>query len=199
VLNNTVDDTSSIAFAAPFSTWRVGQNKPPDAPNALDAFFIYQESIGATRLIITAAGRVGIGINNPVHPLHLGNGAYCTAAGVWTSVSDRESKTGFLPVEPSLVLSNLAALPISEWRYKVEADGVKHLGPTAQDFYSAFGLGESDRAIGAVDADGVALAAIKGLHQLVREKDAEIQELKSAVAELRQLINEAANKLRAQP
>jgi hypothetical protein len=41
----------------------------------------------------------------------------------------------------------------------------------AQDLYAAFGIGEDDRHISAVDADGVALAAIQGLYQLVLEKD----------------------------
>ena len=39
----------------------------------------------------------------------------------------------------------------------------------------AFGLGEDDKYISAVDADGVALAAIQGLYGLVKEKEAEIK------------------------
>ena len=35
-------------------------------------------------------------------------------------------------------------------------------GPMAQDFYAAFGLGNSDKSIGLLDASGVALAAIQG-------------------------------------
>jgi hypothetical protein len=169
-INNTVDEQTSIVFAAPFSTWRVGQNKPPDAPGAFDSFFIYQQNAGATRLLITSDGRVGIGTNNPVFPLHLGNGAYCTAGGQWTSVSDRNAKTDFTPVRPRDVLARVAVLPISEWRYKTETNGAKHLGPMAQDFHAAFGLGDSDRTIGSVDADGVALAAIQGLNQKVEDE-----------------------------
>jgi hypothetical protein len=33
----------------------------------------------------------------------------------------------------------------------------------AQDFYRAFGVGEDNKHIASVDADGVAMAAIKGL------------------------------------
>jgi hypothetical protein len=176
---NTVDEPAALSFAAPFSTWRVGQNKSPDAPNAFDSFFIYQESANATRLLITDTGRVGLGTNSPLHPLHLRNGAYCTAAGVWTSVSDRDAKTDFVPVNPRDVLARVAGLPVAQWRYKVEDAGVKHIGPTAQDFHAAFGLGESDRTIGAVDSAGVALAAIQGLNSLVAEKDAEIHALRA--------------------
>jgi DNA-binding FadR family transcriptional regulator len=46
----------------------------------------------------------------------------------------------------------------------------------AQDFRAAFGLGDNERTIATVDADGVALAAIQGLNTKVelalRERDA---------------------------
>ena len=41
----------------------------------------------------------------------------------------------------------------------------------AQDFYKAFGLGEDDRHISTVDADGVALAAIQALYRIVNEEN----------------------------
>jgi hypothetical protein len=179
VIANTVDEPASLSFTAPFSTWRVGQNKPPDAPGAFDSFFIYQQSAGATRLLITDTGRVGIGTNNPVYPLHLASGAFCSIGGQWTSVSDRNTKEDFRSIKPREVLAKVAALPITKWKYKTEAAGVQHLGPTAQDFHAAFVLGESEKAIGTLDANGVALAAIQGLNEVVREKDAEIRALKA--------------------
>jgi len=42
--------------------------------------------------------------------------------------------------------------------------GVRHVGPMAQDFYVAFGVGADDKHITSIDEDGVALAAIKALH-----------------------------------
>ena len=38
---------------------------------------------------------------------------------------------------------------------------------------AAFGLGVSDKLIDTIDSDGVALAAVQGLHALVRERDAD--------------------------
>ena len=55
----------------------------------------------------------------------------------------------------------------------------------AQDFYAAFGLGLGDKTIDTIDPNGVALAAIQGLHELAREKDAEIEELRAANYNLR--------------
>ncbi len=61
-------------------------------------------------------------------------------------------------------------LPISKWSYKVEDGSVRHIGPMAQDFAAAFGLGSDDRSIGTVDADGVALAAMQAL---LRDREGE--------------------------
>ena len=56
------------------------------------------------------------------------------------------------------------------------------MGPMAQDFYAAFGLGGGDTTITSVDPDGVALAAIQGLDEKLTEelkrRDAENAELK---------------------
>src|SRR3546814_3807503 len=43
----------------------------------------------------------------------------------------------------------------------------------AQDFTAAFNVGEDSRHINTVDADGIALAAVKGLYELVRERSEE--------------------------
>ena len=55
------------------------------------------------------------------------------------------------------------------WNFKDLHDG-RHMGPMAQDFYAAFGLGNSDRTITSVDPDGVELAAIQGLNQKLEEQ-----------------------------
>jgi hypothetical protein len=54
----------------------------------------------------------------------------------------------------------------------------------AQDFYAAFGLGDSDKYIAQGDAQGVALASIKGLYQLLQEKNEESRRLQKRLAAL---------------
>jgi len=83
----------------------------------------------------------------------------------YASTSDRNRKENFTPVNPSDVLEKIAALPISRWNFK--GDAVVHMGPMAQDFHAAFGVGPDDKHIATVDADGVALAALQGLNQKV--------------------------------
>ena len=104
--------------------------------------------------------------------------------GSWASVSDRSLKLDVTPVDAHAVLAKVAAMPVSTWRYRTEVSGARHMGPMAQDFHSAFGLGDSDRAITAVDADGVALAAIQGLHQVDGELRAENEQLRARVRTL---------------
>lgn len=84
-------------------------------------------------------------------------------AGAWSNVSDVNMKEDFRDLDGEDVLSRLARMPVREWRYKAQDAGIRHLGPTAQDFHAAFGLGESDVRISTVDADGVALAAARAL------------------------------------
>ena len=84
-------------------------------------------------------------------------------SGTWASASDRNLKTDVARIDDAAVLDKVAALPINRWSYKSER-GVHHVGPMAQDFYAAFGVGEDDKHITSIDEDGVALAAIKALH-----------------------------------
>jgi hypothetical protein len=77
-------------------------------------------------------------------------------------------------------------MSISTWSYKTDDPSVRHLGPMAQDFYSAFGLGDTDRAYYPVDAHGVALAAIKALARQLEEQNARIDRLELENRELRE-------------
>jgi hypothetical protein len=155
-----------------------------------------QQNVGFRPLVLQpSGGNVGIGTTSPAYPLTMNSGAYCSLAGVWTSVSDRNSKEAFTAINPRAVLEKVTALPITEWKYKVEADGTEHIGPMAQDFHAAFGLnGADDKHIATVDEEGVALAAIQGLNEKLNEKDVEIQDLKQSVAELKAMVERLVSK-----
>ena len=119
--------------------------------------------------------------------------------GAWNCTSSRDQKQDFATVDAQAVLQRVAALPITEWRYRTETSGARHMGPTAQDFHAAFGLGDSDKSIGLIDANGVALAAIQGLNLKVeeqraalREREVEIRALRDEVAALRDTRDDVA-------
>ncbi|MFQ5492407.1 MAG: tail fiber domain-containing protein [Phycisphaerae bacterium] len=94
-----------------------------------------------------------------------------SGSGAWSAMSDRNAKENFKPVDPNDVLDRLVAIPLETWNYKSQDPSIRHIGPMAQDFHAAFGVGEDDRHITTIDADGVALAAIQGLYQIVKTKD----------------------------
>ena len=124
------------------------------------------------------------GSGNPTAGVTLAPGG-----GSWSSISDLNVKANFTSVDGQDVLASLAGIPITTWNYKAQDDSIRHMGPVAQDFYAAFGLGESDTSITTVDADGVALAAVQGLYQLSQEQAARIQALETQNASLQQRLD----------
>lgn len=103
--------------------------------------------------------------------------------------SDRNAKENFKPVDSGSVLAKVATLPVTEWNYRDDASGGRHIGPVAQDFHAAFGLnGGDDKHISAGDEGGVALAAIQGLQKELAERDARIKELEGRLDKLERLI-----------
>lgn len=128
-------------------------------------------------------------------------GAKLTKAGVWTDVSDRNAKIQFQSVNPQAVLAQVAGLPITTWSYKAEDAAIRHIGPTAQDFYNTFNVGNDDMHLAALDTNGVALAAIQGLYQVVQEElkvcNSEISDLESQVASQRAQLDELEARLAA--
>ncbi len=113
-------------------------------------------------------GRVGI-----PKIIDTSTGAYLSNDGQWVNASDKNMKERFVPIDGQEILDKLAGLSMSTWTHK-NNPAVRHIGPMAQDFYGAFGMGGDDKAISTVDADGVALAAIQGLYQLVKQENAEL-------------------------
>ena len=104
------------------------------------------------------------------------------AGASWSCSSDRNLKHSLKKLDGRKVLAKLAAMPVYQWQPKGQNTHVKHVGPMAQDFMKAFGVGDDDKMIGMQDADGVALAAIQGLNQIVKAKDAKIAALEKANA-----------------
>ena len=154
-------------FGHPF--WEMQVTSDASAPQL--QFYLSNQS--GTRMRIDASGNV-----------------YATS---FNPSSDRNIKENFSTVSPQEVLDKVAALPITRWSFKQDKE-VEHLGPMAQDFRAAFGLGTDDKHIATVDEEGVALAAIQGLNQKLEQKETEITELKQNVAELKKMLQLLAEK-----
>ena len=108
------------------------------------------------------------------------NGARLTAGGTWTNGSSRLFKEGFAAINVGDVLSKVVSMPITRWTYRNSSEGA-HVGPMAEDFQAAFGLGSDDQHIATVDADGIALAAIQGLNEKLESENAELKARLAAI------------------
>jgi len=86
-----------------------------------------------------------------------------TLSGVLTEASSLHRKTDRRPVDGEAVLAKVATLPVETWRYRTDDASVRHMGPMAQHFYAAFGLGVDEEHLAPLDANGVALASVKAL------------------------------------
>jgi hypothetical protein len=148
---------------------------------------------------ITLNGKVGIGLTpTGTNILQIAGGAYCSGT-TWVNASDKNLKDNFKHVDPSVILAKVSAMPISTWHYKSEAGQLRHIGPTAQDFYTAFNFGYDDKSITTVDEGGVALAAIQGLDEKVegrsKNEEGKIQKLETENEVLKQQNDLLAQRL----
>jgi hypothetical protein len=203
-LNTASGDTSTVAggstnTASGTLSFAAGNN----ANATSDGCFVWSDFSSqndptncgvANAFVARAMGGVYL-ITGGTYPAY--TGAVLNAGSTsWTTFSDRNGKDHILPVDPQDVLAKVAALPIATWNWKSQDAAIRHMGPMAQDFAAAFGLGETPRGINTVDSEGVALAAIKGLYELhertekaLRAKDREITALRQELKAIKAVLN----------
>jgi len=185
----------SNAAAANTSTFAFG-----NAHARFVGSFVWGDTATSTRqldfapnqFVVRATGGVGfytnvantIGVELPI------------GGGGWTVLSDRNAKEQFRDLDSEDLLAKIARMSIPEWSYKDQPGSVRHIGPMAQDFHAAFGLGENPLRINMIDADGVALAAAQALEARTRALDERSQRLERENAELRERVEKLERLLR---
>ncbi len=102
-------------------------------------------------------------------------------ATAFSALSDRNAKENFEEIDATEILEKLGELPLTAWNYKADPGQRRYIGPVAQDFHAAFGLG-NDTTINTLDADGVALAAIQALYRENQDLKARLERLEALVA-----------------
>jgi hypothetical protein len=133
---------------------------------------------GGYRLLTNASGSTGVTL--------------APSGSSWASLSDARAKENFVGLDGRSVLDALEAMPIREWNYIAQDDEVRHIGPTAQEFHAAFGLGSDPLRIETIDADGVALAAIQALIRENRALGEENEALRRRLDDLETRIDRLA-------
>jgi len=158
IINNGAPQTE-LTNSSNNVTWRLGQNNG-------GSFVINETSnVAVAEMRIDSNGDVFVN-------------------GVMVHSSSRDLKENFTPLSPRNVLAEVAELPVMVWNFKKDENDTRHVGPTAEDFYGAFGLGTTDKYISDGDTTGIALLAIQGLHEVVQEKNQEIDELRTRMEAL---------------
>ena len=100
--------------------------------------------------------------------------------------SDRNSKDHITNLNYSKILQAVTDMPIYEWQYK--EINRRHIGPMAQDFHKAFGLGDDDKTIASIDADGVALAAIKAQQEIIEVLQSRLEKQENELKVIKELL-----------
>jgi hypothetical protein len=104
--------------------------------------------------------------------------------GAWSNLCDARQKNFYGDPNTSDILNKVLSLPLHRWSYKTQSDNIQHIGPTAQDFYAAFQVGDNNTTISTIDPSGVALAAIQELAKRLNSVEAENAALRAQVQSL---------------
>jgi len=180
-----------------------GANFPSTAANQFNV-----RASGGTRIFTNGAATVGVRL--------------LPGSNAWSIASDRALKEDFQDIDKQAVLANVQQLEIQNWKLKDEEGNIRHIGPVAQDFHVAFGLGSDEHFIHTGDAVGVSLVAIQALaerneslaeqnqalerqvkefqHQLVEQHRAvagRVDMLQQENAELRQQLSQVLQQMQA--
>jgi len=97
----------------------------------------------------------------------------------WISLCDSTTKMNRTHADGNAILDKISAMPIDQWNYKHQPNGPLHIGPMAQDFWSAFHLGTDSLGIETIDADGVLFAAVKELASRNSDLEDRVKHLES--------------------
>jgi hypothetical protein len=142
------------------------------------------------QFLVRATGGVTIYTSyNPLSHTYPSGATLAAGSSSWSTLSDRNAKEHFATVNGHELLDKLNAVSMETWNYTSQDRTIRHMGPMAQDFRAAFGLGEDETRISTVDADGVALAGVQALYRLLLQKDEEVRALRTELEELRSEVS----------
>ncbi len=157
--------------------------------NKNNLFSITKVGTSSSEFQVFDSGAMIVGAGGATPNFDMDASGNITIQGTLMQNSDINAKENITSISTSNILDKVMALPISVWNYKFDEDHVKHLGPMAQDFFAQFGLGHTDDKIATIDTSGVALASIQELGNRLKQKDSEIEALKTSNERLSQRLS----------
>lgn len=130
--------------------------------------------------------------------VRIGNGSVTVIEGqvAFTSVSDRNQKENFQSIDKEVILEKIRGIPVQSWNYVgQDPERFRHYGPTAQDFFAAFGhdgLGTigTPTTLSSGDVEGILMIALQALERRTVEQREIIERLEVEMAELKARLYE---------
>jgi len=116
-------------------------------------------------------------------------------SGAWNTLSDKNSKENFKEINNQEILNKLIAMPIESWNYKSQNNNIRHIGPYAQDFNQAYGLGDGKLSINTIDSDGIAFVSLQALAERNERLSTKNQVLEEKVSDLAKRLSTLENRL----
>lgn len=126
------------------------------------------------RITIDRDGNVGIGINEPDHPIEMSSGAYVSAGGVWTNSSSIEKKENVRELTPEEALTALVDLQAVRFNYKQDR-GEEYLGFIAEDVPELVATADR-KGLSAMDVVAVLTAVVQAQQQQIDELESRLNE-----------------------
>lgn len=179
--NNSIAMGSNVSTNVMFNSFIFGDASTGTTTNSSASNQMTMRFAGGYRLFSNAGLTAGVTL--------------AAGAGAWASVSDKHKKENFMSLNPEEILLKIKNIPVTEWNYKSQDKTNHHIGPMAQDFYSAFklsGIG-NDTTITTSDIDGVNMIAIQALEIRTAQLKLAQDELISKSNELEKLKAEIEN------
>ena len=130
---------------------------------------------------------------NASNKIRLGNSSVTVIEGQvgFTASSDATKKENFQPVDAQAVLDKIRGLNLKSWNFIGQAPKqFRHYGPTAQEFFAAFGsdgLGTigTPTTITSTDIEGILMIAVQALENRTSQQREEVENLKAENATLK--------------
>lgn len=134
------------------------------------------------RVVITTDGNMGVGVKTPLHPLHIGNGAYCSKNGQWLNASSIQFKENIRHLTTNEAVDTLEQLRPVRFNYKVDkAD--ECLGFIAEEVPQLVAA-KGRKGLSPMDITAVLTRVLQEQQKMVRQQQVTIMQLKAKLAEL---------------
>jgi len=180
LLSNTTGDRNTASGVSALSSNTTGFSNTASGVDALFSNTIGNDntaigrSADVSRGDLTNATAIGaFAVVNASNKVRIGDTGVNRIEGQvsFTSVSDRNQKENFKPVDGEEVLEKIREIPVQSWNYiGHDPKEFRHYGPVAQDFFAAFGHDDigtvgTPTTINSGDMQGILMIAVQALEK----------------------------------